>query len=131
MKPTKILIQPLILLFLLFNTFFLFGKTLLGKWGLQFEFLIVANLIFFIISVIAFLMQKKALKNANPNVFIRSVMGGMLIKMAICIVAVAVYTIAFKENFSSNSIMAAMFLYLVYLGVEVAVATKLNRHKNG
>jgi hypothetical protein len=131
MKPTKILIQPLILLFLLFNTFFLFGKTLLGKWGLQFEFLIVANLIFFIISVIAFLMQKKALKNANPNVFIRSVMGGMLIKMAICIVAVAVYTIAFKENFSSNSIMAAMFLYLVYLGVEVAVATKLNRQKNG
>jgi hypothetical protein len=131
MKPIKTLILPLILLFLLFNSFFLFGKGLLGKWGLQFEFLIIANLIFFIISVIAFLMQKKALKNANPNVFIRSVMGGMLIKMAICIVAVAIYAIAFKDNFSSNSILAAMFLYLVYLGVEVAIATKLNRQKNG
>jgi hypothetical protein len=58
-------------------------------------------------------------------------MGGMLIKMAICIVAVAIYAIAFKDNFNSNSILAAMFLYLVYLGVEVAVATKLNRQKNG
>lgn len=131
MKPVKKIILPLIILFLSFNSFFLIGKSLLGKWGMQFEFLIIANLIFFIISVIAFLMQKKALQNTNPNVFIRSVMGGMLIKMAICIVAVAVYAIAFKDNFSSNSILAAMFLYLVYLGVEVAVATKLSRQKNG
>ena len=131
MTATQKLLQPLILLFLLLNGGLFFLNENLTKWGLQFKFLIVANLIFFIISIIAFLMQKKALKNTNPNVFIRSVMGGMLIKMAICIVAVAVYAIAFKNNFSSNSILAAMFLYLVYLGVEVAVATKLNRQKNG
>jgi hypothetical protein len=131
MKTVQKLLLPLILLFLLFNSFFLVGKGLLDKWGMQYEFLIIANLIFFIISIIAFLMQKKALQNTNPNVFIRSVMGGMLVKMAICIAAVAVYAIAFKDNFSSNSILAAMFLYLVYLGVEVAVATKLSRQKNG
>lgn len=131
MTATQKLLQPLILLFLLLNGGLFFVNENLTKWGLQYKFLIVANLIFFIISIIAFLMQKKALKNTNPNVFIRSVMGGMLIKMAICIVAVAVYAIVFKNNFSSNSILAAMFLYLVYLGVEVAVATKLNRQKNG
>jgi len=131
MTATQKLLQPLILLFLLLNGGLFFVNENLTKWGLQYKFLIVANLIFFIISIIAFLMQKKALKNTNPNVFIRSVMGGMLIKMAICIVAVAVYAIVFKDIFSSNSILAAMFLYLVYLGVEVAVATKLNRQKNG
>jgi hypothetical protein len=131
MKPAKKLILPLILLYISFNSLFLFGKSLLGKWGLQFEFLLVANLLFFIISLMAFWMQKKALQNSNPNVFIRSVMGGMLIKMAICIVAAAIYSVGFRDSFSSNSILAAMFLYLVYLGVEVAVATKLNRQKNG
>lgn len=131
MTATQKLLQPLILLFLLLNGGLFFVNENLTKLGLQYKFLIVANLIFFIISIIAFLMQKNALKNTNPNVFIRSVMGGMLIKMAICIVAVAVYAIVFKNNFSSNSILAAMFLYLVYLGVEVAVATKLNRQKNG
>ena len=131
MTATQKLLQPLILLFLLLNGGLFFVNENLTKLGLQYKFLIVANLIFFIISIIAFLMQKNALKNTNPNVFIRSVMGGILIKMAICIVAVAVYAIVFKNNFSSNSILAAMFLYLVYLGVEVAVATKLNRQKNG
>jgi len=131
MKNEKKLILPLIFLFITLNSFLLFGKVMLGRWGLQFEFLIIANLVFFIISVIAFLMQKKALKNTNPNVFIRSVMGGMLIKMAICIAAVAIYVVGFRDNFSGNSILAAMFLYLVYLGVEVAVATKLNRQNNG
>jgi high-affinity Fe2+/Pb2+ permease len=75
-------------------------------------------------------MQKKALKNANPNVFIRSVMAGMMIKMAICIIAVMIYALAFKNNFSKYSVFAAVFLYFIYLAVEVRAATKLNKQKN-
>jgi hypothetical protein len=75
-------------------------------------------------------MQKRALKNTNPNVYVRSVMGGMMIKMAIVVVAVAIYVIALKDNFSKMSVFAAMFLYLIYLGVEVRLATKLNTKKN-
>jgi cation transporter-like permease len=90
----------------------------------------VANLLFFAITLIAFFMQQKALKNSNPNVFVRSVMGGMMIKMAICIVAVFVYAFAFKESFNKRTILAAMFLYLIYLAAEVLVATKLNKQIN-
>ena len=80
MTATQKLLQPLILLFLLLNGGLFFVNENLTKLGLQYKFLIVANLIFFIISIIAFLMQKNALKNTNPNVFIRSVMGGMYLK---------------------------------------------------
>src|SRR4249919_2126802 len=91
---------PFIILFILFNNFFLFGKNILAKWGLDNLVLIIANSLFFIINIVAYAMQKKALKNANPNVFIRSVMAGMMIKMAICIIAVMIYALAFKNNFS-------------------------------
>jgi hypothetical protein len=75
-------------------------------------------------------MQKRASRNTNPNVFVRSVMGGTMIKMAVCIVAIAIYAFAFKSSFSKMSVFASMFLYLIYLAVEVSLATKLNKPKN-
>jgi len=121
---------PFIILFILFNNFFLFGKGLLAKWGLDSLVLIIANSLFFIINIVAYTMQKKALKNANPNVFIRSVMASMMIKMAICIVAVLIYALMFRSTFSKYSVFAAMFLYLIYLAVEVRASSKLNKEKN-
>jgi len=121
---------PFIILFILFNNFFLFGKNILAKWGVDNLVLIIANSVFFIINIVAYAMQKKALKNANPNVFIRSVMAGMMIKMAICIIAIMIYALAFKNSFSKYTIFAAMFLYFIYLAVEVRAATKLNKQRN-
>ena len=123
-------VLPFILIFIVFNNFFLFSKDFLAKWGLDNLVLIIANSLFFVIHVLAYAMQKRALKNANPNVFIRSVMAGMMIKMAICIIAVMIYALAFKNNFSKYSVFAAVFLYFIYLAVEVRAATKLNKQKN-
>ncbi len=129
MKTRTKELLPFILLFIIFNNFFLFGKTWLAIYGLHHLVLILANSLFFVISLLAYFMQKKALKNSNPNVYIRSVMGGMMIKMAVCIVAVAIYVVAMKNNYSKMSVFASMFLYLIYLAVEVKLATKLNRKK--
>ena len=130
MKTRSKELLPFIILFVLFSNFFLFGKSWLAKYGLDHLVLIIANSLFFVISLLAYFMQKRALKNSNPNVYIRSVMGGMMIKMAICVVAVAIYVIAMKGDFSKMSVFAAMFLYLIYLGVEVRLATKLNTKEN-
>lgn len=123
-------VLPFILIFIVFNNFFLFGKNFLAKWGLDHLVLIIANSLFFLINILVYAMQKKALKNANPNVFIRSVMAGMMIKMAICIIAVMIYALAFKNSFSKYTVFAAMFLYLIYLAVEVRAAAKLNKQRN-
>jgi len=123
-------VLPFILIFIVFNNFFLFGKNFLAKWGLDHLILIIANSLFFLINILVYAMQKKALKNANPNVFIRSVMAGMMIKMAICIIAIMIYALAFKNSFSKYTIFAAMFLYFIYLAVEVRAATKLNKQRN-
>ena len=123
-------VLPFILIFIVFNNFFLFGKNFLAKWGLDHLVLIIANSLFFLINILVYAMQKKALKNANPNVFIRSVMAGMMVKMAICIIAIMIYALAFKNSFSKYTIFAVMFLYFIYLAVEVRAATKLNKRRN-
>jgi hypothetical protein len=130
MQPQRKLILPLFALFIVFGAAFTVSRNLLAKWGIDYEVLVIANILFFIISLIAFYMQKKALTNANPNVFVRSVMGGMLLKMFVCITAVIIYRLVAGNSVSKVSVFAAMFLYLLYLGVEVAVITRLNKQKN-
>jgi hypothetical protein len=121
---------PLLLLFIIFNNFFFFGKSFLAKHGIDYLVLIIANSLLFVLSILVYRLQKKAVKNVNPNVFVRVVMGGTLIKMFVFIVAVAVYALAFKSIFSKASVLAAIFLYFFYLAVEVRMATKLNKNKN-
>ena len=130
MHPRKKIILPLLIIFLIFSASLPFARPLLAQWGINSDVLIVANILFFAVSLIAFFMQQKALQNINPNVFVRSVMAGMLIKMFVCITAVIIYRLVAGNNVSKVSVFAAMFLYLLYLAVEVAVITKLNKQKN-
>jgi len=131
MKSQAKELLPFIFIFIVFNTFFLFGKEWLAKYGIDQFVMIVANSLIFVLNVLVYSMQKKALKNTNPNVFVRSVMAGMMIKMAVCVVALLIYALAFKKTFSKMSVFASMFLYLIYLFVEVRAAGKLNKQKNG
>ena len=131
MKAKRNVLLPLLLVFIICNGFFLSAKILLVKWGIDGNVLIIANSLFLIVSLITFFMQQKALQNSNPNVFIRSVMAGMMIKMFVCIIAVFIYWLLMKDKFSKFTVFAAMILYLIYLAVEVRLVTKLNRQKNG
>ena len=131
MSPQNKIILPLLTVFVLTNLTLYAAREIVTKWGIDFYVLFFANDIFFLLSLVAFFMQRKALGNSNPNVFIRSVMGGMLIKMFVTITAVIIYRLIAGNSVSKVSVFLAMFLYLIYLGVEVAVITKLNRQKNG
>jgi len=130
MNARNKLIMPLITLFVIFSGSVVASRNLLAKWGIDSDILVIANIIFFLVSLLAFFMQQKALNNSNPNVFIRSVMGGMLVKMGVVITAVIVYRLVAGNAVSKVSVFAAMFLYLIYLVVEVAVITKLNKQQH-
>ncbi len=131
MSPQIKIISPLFLVFTLTILVLYAIRGILAQWGIDSAILNIANCIFFLLSVLTFIMQRKALENSNPNVFVRSVMGGMLIKMFVTISVVIVYRLIAGNSVSKVSVFSAMFLYLLYLGVEVAVITKLNRKKNG
>jgi hypothetical protein len=123
-------LRPVVLLFLVFNILFMQSKNLFAKWGINTDVLMWANILFCVLNVITFLLQKKAVTNKNPNVFVRSVMGSMMIKMFVCIIAMGLYAFIWKQYFTKMTVLAAMGLYLIYLGVEVAAATKMNKQAN-
>ena len=130
MNTDRKMLLPLLLVFLVLNGVFLSGKNLLAKWHIDNYVMIVANCILLLTALATFKMQQKALKNKNPNVFIRSVMGSMMIKMFVVIVAIMIYRFSMPKEFSKISVFAAMILYLVYLAVEVKVLLKLNKSAN-
>ena len=130
MKAERSFLLPLLLVFIFCNGLFLTLKFPLARLGIDNYILIIANSLFLIIAIITSLIQKKALQNTNPNVFIRSVMAGMMIKMFVCIIAIIIYWFISKQNFSTATVFAAMLVYLIYLVVEVSLVTKMNKHKH-
>jgi hypothetical protein len=81
-------------------------------------------------SLTVFYMQKKALVNSNPNVFIRSIMAGMLIKMAVIMLALILYWQISGNSFNKTTVVIAVALYLVYFITGVYCTMQLNKSKN-
>ena len=92
--------------------------------------MICANLLFLLTAVLVFFMQKKALANSNPNVFIRSIMTGMLIKMFSTVTAVFAYVIFAGNGFNKKAVFISLFLYLIYLAAEVIAISGENKKRN-
>lgn len=130
MHPRYKVLFPLIFTFSLFTLVFLIAKLFFNTGNIDLTVILVANALFFLISLLVFRMQLKAMQHSNPNVFIRSVMAGMMIKMFIVIVAVIAYVLLSGKFFNKPAIFISLLLYLVYLAVEVAAVMKLNKRKN-
>jgi hypothetical protein len=130
MNKQRRFILPMVMVFIVTNTLLLVFGQRLAAWGIDRYMLLGANCLFFMVSLIAFLLQRSALSNTNPNVFIRSVMGSMFIKMMLVMVVFVVYIMIVRKGINKPAVFAAMFLYLVYLAAEVAGVMKLNREKN-
>ena len=107
----------------------IFSDTLL-RYHIDTNVLLWANVLFFIISLISFAVQRRGMLNKNPHVFVRSVTGGMMIKMIFCIIAVILYVYYSGPAFNKRAIFISLFLYLVYLFAEVAVVMKMNKKQH-
>lgn len=127
--PSRLLV-PFVIVFVCIFIVILAGWKFLSSYGIDNYVLIAANTLFFLVSILVFFIQKKALKNANPNVFIRSIMSGMMVKMFFCIVAVLIYTLVIGDGFNKKAVFISMFFYLIYLAAEVKVLMKLNKQHN-
>src|SRR5258706_13497058 len=76
-------IRPAIVLFIILSGFFVAGKVLLEKWGVDQDVLIVGNLILFVVTFLSYLLSLKGLKSDNPRAVVRSVYGSFMVKFFI------------------------------------------------
>ena len=123
-------IFPLFITFLVLTAIIFAANIFYADKGIDYAVVMGGNCLFFLISLFVFRMQYLAMYNANPNVFIRSVMGGMLIKVFACVIAVVAYYFISAAAFNKPAVYASMVIYIVYLVVEVKTIMKLNKTKN-
>jgi hypothetical protein len=130
MKLSFKTVFPLVITFLILSVIIFAGYIFYADKGINYLVLEGGNCLFFLVSLFVFRMQYMAMYNSNPQVFIRSVMGGMIIKVFACVIAVVAYYFASKAAFNKPAVYASMVIYIVYLVVEVRTIMKLNKTKN-
>jgi hypothetical protein len=122
-------LRPIILVFILLNAFFIAGKNLLAKWGIDQSVVIIGNLVLFLVNLVSFLLSQKSLKAENPNVFVRSVYASVMIKLFVCMIVAFIYFTVAQKNVNKPGLFVCMGLYVVYSVIEVSSLTKLLRKK--
>jgi len=129
MNATGRLLFPLNILFFICFIIIYFFTPWLSKYNIDRTVLLCSNIIFYLISLLSFAIQRKGLYDKNPHVFVRSVMAGMMLKMVLCIIAVIAYVYLSGPNFNKRAVFISLFLYLIYLATEVFVVMKMNKNK--
>jgi hypothetical protein len=128
MKLFNKILLPLLILFVLMNIFIFTAQSLWQKFDVDTNVLIAANILFLAMAIVVFTIQQNALKNPNPNAFVRSIIGGTMIKMFGTVIAVLVYVLQAGNGYSKNAVFVALLMYLFYLAVEVFSMSKIVRN---
>lgn len=130
MKLFGRMLLPLLIIFIVLTIFILSATNLWQKYDIDKNVLLGANFLFMGTGLLVFFMQKNALSNKNPNVFIRSVIAGMMIKMFSTVLAVFGYVVLVGPTYNKKGVFISLFMYLIYLAAEVTAISKLNSKKN-
>jgi len=130
MKLFGKMLLPLLIIFIVLTIFILSATNLWKKYNIDANVLLGANFLFMGTGLLVFFMQKNALINKNPNVFIRSVIAGMMIKMFSTVLAVLAYVVLVGPTYNKKAVFISLFMYLIYLGAEVIAISKVNSNKN-
>ena len=124
-----VFLRPMIILFVLLSGFFVAGKNILAKWGIDQSVVIIGNLILFVITLISFLLSRRSLKSDNPQAFVRAMYGSVMIKLFVCAIAAFIYFNIAKKDVNKPGLFICMGLYIIYTSIEVSSLTKLLRNK--
>ena len=123
---------PVILFFVVLNSIFIAGRSMLEDRGVDQEVLLLGNGLIFLITLVSYLIAQRGLHHPNPNVFMRMVMGSIMIKMFLLVIVAFIYIAMYKQDLNKPALFISMGLYLVYTFMEVsALMKRLKQKTNG
>jgi hypothetical protein len=114
---------PVAALFMLMNAIGLYCIYYFPLEGIKIPFILVVNLMLFVLSVFGFRRIQK-MDVQKPNLMVQSVMMGTIIKMMVFAVAALVYAKQQKGPVGLTSLFISMGLYLVYTYLEIQWSLK-------
>ena len=128
-RSNLVLLRPMMLFFIVLNALFVVGKNKMISWGIDPSVVITGNLVLFAVNLVSFLLSRRSLNSANPNVFVRAMYANFMIKLFVCVTVAFIYFTSVKKNINKPALFICMGLYFVYTVIEVATLTKLLREK--
>ena len=120
---------PVIGLFLLINLIVIIFGNSLKENGFHIGFLIVANVILFLLTFLGFYIQTKGVRSTNIHAFIRGIYSSFLLKMLVIVAAILIYILVMGGEANKPSIITSMGIYLIYTFLEVVQLMKIARKK--
>ena len=121
--------RPLVLIFVITNALFLTSRARLSQWNIDVDVLIIGNLVLFAATAVSFFLFTRQLNTKNAQAIVRTVYGGVLSKMMICLVAVFIYISIVGKGVNKGGVLGCMFLYVLYTTLEVTTLMKLSKQK--
>lgn len=122
-------ILPLVILFILVNMLIWIFRDFLSRNETEINFIVVANIIIFLITFFGFIFQTRGLRTANINAFLRGIYGSLMMKMFIVMAAVFIYVLSSDGKVNKPALFISMGLYIVYTAIEVFQLMKIVRKK--
>lgn len=120
---------PVTIFFVILTSLLLtFRKTLTAK-GFDVDVVLIGNILLFLITLFSFVLGLKGLNDPNPHAFVRTVMGGMMLKLFTCIIAAFIYIYLSDGAVNKAALFSCMGLYLVYTFMEVTQLLKMMKQK--
>jgi hypothetical protein len=113
--------QPLSPVFLLFGAVSISAWLLQGpleRIGMDIAVLLVGNLLLFAISLVSYALHRGGMKARGGAMFLGSVYGAFLLRMAVAAAAVLAYGFWKRSDINRPALFTCMFLYLVYTFLE-------------
>jgi hypothetical protein len=121
--------RPMILVFVILNALFIAGHSWLTRKGLDQDVLIIGNLILFLVFAASFWVSLRSFDSASPNVSVRAMYMGFIIKFFVVALAALVYIMITKKNVNKTSLITCMGLYIIYTYIEVGSLVRILKKK--
>jgi hypothetical protein len=129
---SKIIRKPvslLVIIFFVINLLLFVCRNQLQKWNVDFNVLVTGNLVLFLATLFSFILFSRGLQSNSTGAFLRMTYGGMLLRMAICIVAVLIYALATGGKVNKIAVFACFGFYLLYTFAEVKILIRLSKQQ--
>ena len=128
-KSVRRSFRPLILIFIITTALFIAGRSVLERWNIDQQVLIIGNLVLFAVTLLSFFFYTRSMDSKNPYAITRLMYGSVLVRMVVCLIAVFIYASIMGKGVNKGAVFGCLFLYFIYTGVEVAILMKMSKQQ--
>ncbi|MCX6316768.1 MAG: hypothetical protein NTW29_05730 [Bacteroidetes bacterium] len=124
-------LRSVLILFMVVNGLCFAGKAWLEKNGVSLPVLLGGNLLLAGVSVLAYLLMRKALRTNTGQAFVRAMYSGFMLRFFLVAIAAFVYIMVEKSKVNKPALIACAGLYILYTAIETrSLLHTLKQNKN-